>query len=328
MEDHPTNWELKHERPEKIPGWQDTSRLHRLEPGSTDCEGEQCFYYTCKTCMPTLVLDKFNPCYRTELHVVPRASCIKKPALFTPNHGYHGEMVEFYANFLEKVDSLTGIAVSGWSNTAARKIFCSVEKIFEKKIPEQNSQNMALEAELEKILKTWKKQKNPRENLESQKIDRRKRSRSAQKKRTKKKTGLLKRSKSAGSPSNSTTATKNVPRDFEIDWILFNGSTITVVEVGEEGSNEKGSNSKTNATEWKRRHKIVPEKVEQIKKDQIIMNHFLTAVGAPEVTVNYLLVYPNLSLRQINKELLQCGFFEKTTKWKSLVSSFTLQRCR
>ena len=321
MEEHSTKWELKHERPDKIPGCQDMSQLHRLEPRKTDCEGQQCFYYTCKKCMPNLILEKFNPQYETELNIVPRVSATEKPLLFKKDPGYHGEMVEFYANYMERQDSLTGIAVRGWSNTAARKIFNSVDKTFERKNPKQNSQNMGLQKELEEKLKTCKKRKKPREILESQKVVVRRRCRSAQKRRTTEKTGLSERSKSVGSPSNATTATKNVPRDFEIDWILFNGSTITVIEVGEDCSSEEGRNSETNATERKKGHKVVLDKIEQIKKDQIIMNKFLTAVGAPEVTVNYLLVYPNLSMLEIKKDLLQCGFFEKIKNWKSLVKA-------
>ena len=324
MEEHSKKWVQKHEIPEKIPGCQDTSQLHRLEKGKTYCEGKKCFYYTCRQCMPTLILDEFNPGYKTELHVVPRVSSIKKPALFTEDHGYHGEMVEFYANYMERVDSLSGIAVNGWSNQVARKIFDGVEKTFERKNSKQKSQKMESE-ELEKKMETWKKQTKPRENLESEKIVERKRSRSTQKRRTKEKTGLSERSKSVGSPSKATPATKNIPRDFEIDWILFNGSTITVVEVGEEGSNEKGGDLKTNTTEWKKISKIVPEKIKQIKKDQVIMKQLLTAVYAPEVTVNYLLVYPNLSMLEIKKELIQCRFFEKMTKRKTLVNSSRLQ---
>ena len=259
MEEHSTKWELKHERPEKIPGCQDMSQLHRLEPGKTDCEGQQCFYYTCKKCMPNLILEKFNPQYETELNIVPRISATKKPFLFTEDPEYHGEMVEFYANYIEREDSLTGIAVRGWSNTAARKIFNSVDKTFERK-----------------------------------------------------------HYNAIGSP---VKVNNNIPRDFRIDWILFNGSTITVVEVGEDCSSEQGSNSETNATERKTGHKVVRDKIEQIKKDQIIMNEFLTAAGAPEVTVNYLLVYPNLSMLEIEKDLQQCGFFKKIKNWKSLVKA-------
>ena len=318
MEELSIKWELKHERPEKIPGCQDTSQLHRLEPGSTDCDGEQCFYYTCKMCIPKLTLEKFNSKYNTELYVIPRISSIKKPDLFTEHHGYHGEMVEFYANYLERLESLTGIAVNGWSNQAARKIFNSVEKTFEQINPKESSKHLALQ-EIEKKLTTWNKRRKLHKNLEYQTVRTRRRCRSSQIQRTAETTILLERSKSVGSISNATPATKKISRDFEIDWILFNGSTLTVVEVGEEGSREKGSDSKENASEWKR-HKIVPEKIEQIKKYQIIMKSFLSAVGAPDVTVKYLLVYPNLLMREVNTELIQSGFFQKMTKWKPLVN--------
>ena len=320
MEEHSKTWELKHERPEKIPGCQDTSQLHRLDPESTDCKGEECFYYTCKTCMPKLALDTFNPKFETELYVVPRVSSIKKPYLFTEDHGYHGEMVEFYANYLERLDSLTGIAVNGWSNQAARKIFNSVEKTFKQTYPKKSRKHLELEELEKKLITSSKRKKVPtvHTNLESKKF-RERRPRSVQMRRITRKTVTLDRSKSVGSPPNSTPAIKSVTRDFEIDWILFNGSTITVVEVGEEGSSEKESGSKTKATEWEKRHKIVKDKIKQIEKDEIIMKHFLSAVGVPEMNVNYLLVYPNLSLCEVYTELIQCGFFEKKTLWKQLV---------
>ena len=320
MDEHSKTWELKHERPEKIPGCQDTSQLHRLDPGSTDCEGEECFYYTCTTCMPKLALETFNPKFESELYVVPRVSSIKKPNLFTEDHGYHGELVEFYVNYLERLDSLTGIAVNGWSNQAARKIFNSVEKTFEQTYPKKSRKQSELEEELEKKLITWSKPKKVHTfhtNLESKKL-RPRRPRSVQMRPTTKQTVTSERSKSVGSPPNATPAIKSVTRDFEIDWILFNGSTITVVEVGEEGSSEKDSSSKTNATEWEKRHKVVKDKIKQIEKDETIMKHFLSAVGAPEMNVNYLLVYPNLSLREVYTELIRCGFFEKTL-WEELV---------
>ena len=271
-------------------------------------------------CIPKLTLEIFNSKYETELYVVPSVSSIKKPDLFTVNHGYHGEMVEFYANYLERLDSLTGIAVNGWSNQAARRIFNSVEKTFEQINPKKSSKLPALQEELEKKLTTWNKGRKLNKILEPQTFGKRRRSRSSQMRQTAEKTILLERSKSVGFSSNTTPASKKVPRDFEIDWILFNGSTVTIVEVGEDGSREKGSDSKANASEWKR-HKIVPEKIEQIQKDQIIMKNFLSAVGAPDVTVKYLLVYPNLVMREIKTELIQFGFFEKMTKWKPLVNS-------
>ena len=318
MDELSIKWELKHERPEKIPGCQDTSQLHRLEPGSTDCEGGQCFYYTCKMCIPKLTLEIFNSKYKTELYVVPRVSSIKRPDLFSEDHGYHGEMVEFYANYLERLDSLTGIAVNGWSNQAARRIFNSVEKTFEQIYPKRSSKLSALQEELEKKLTIWNKRRKLNKNLEPQTLRARRRCKSSQMRRTAEKTTLSERLKSVGSNSNAIPAAKNVRRGFEIDWILFNGSTVTVVEVGEDGSREKGSDSKENTSEWKR-HKIVPEKIEQIQKDQVIMKSFLSAVGAPDVTVKYLLVYPNLLMREVNTEFIQCGFFEKMSKWKPLV---------
>ena len=126
MDECSGKWAVKHERPEKVPGWQDTSQLYKLEPGEMDCEGEQCFYYTCRTCSVLLALETFIRKYRTELEVIPRPSCISGPALFTEKtspkyHGYHGEVVQFYANFLERVRDLTGVAITGWSNVAAWK---------------------------------------------------------------------------------------------------------------------------------------------------------------------------------------------------------------
>ena len=77
-------------------------------------------------------------------------------------------------------------------------------------------------------------------------------------------------------------------KDFEIDWVLFNGTTITVIEVK---ANNEGSKSSKN----------FKEKVEQLKKDQIIMQHLLEASGCNNVKVNYVIACPNVSINEITE---------------------------
>ena len=235
MDECGSKWAVKHERPEKVPGCQDTSKLHKLEPGDAR---KQCFYYTCRTCSVLLALETSIRKYKTELEVIPRPSRISGPELFTEKtspkyHGYHGEVVQFYANFLERVRNLTGVAINGWSNVAARKIF-------------------------------------------------------------------------------HLGSSEQQPKDFEIDWIIFNGSSITVVEVGEEGVQ----------TGQKEEHPIVKKKLKQIEKDAVIVNNLINAFEIQEeVKINYLIVVPNLSLKQIQDELAKCNFFQRTDQQTRLVQA-------
>ena len=74
-------------------------------------------------------------------------------------------------------------------------------------------------------------------------------------------------------------------KDFEIDWILFNGSTITVIEVK---ANMEDSKSRKN----------FETKVKQIKKDQIVMQRLLKATGCENVKVNYVIACPNASIQE------------------------------
>ena len=76
-------------------------------------------------------------------------------------------------------------------------------------------------------------------------------------------------------------------KDFEIDWILFNGSTITVIEVKERSEKAKGKKKNFEA------------KIDQIKKDKIIMQHLMEVTGTKETRVNYVIACPNVSIKEV-----------------------------
>ena len=64
---------------------------------------------------------------------IPDIGSIKpqKPDMFAENPDYHGEVTEFYANYLRRMGKLNGIAINSWSNKNARKIFMNTEGTFD-----------------------------------------------------------------------------------------------------------------------------------------------------------------------------------------------------
>ena len=92
-------------------------------------------------------------------------------------------------------------------------------------------------------------------------------------------------------------------KDFEIDWILFNGATITVIEVMEESKTSKKDNGKS-----------FKKKLEQIKKDRIIMQHLLEVCGCKNTQINYVIACPNVSIAEVTEGNFlknHTRFFEK-----------------
>ena len=75
-------------------------------------------------------------------------------------------------------------------------------------------------------------------------------------------------------------------KDFEIDWLFFNGSTITVIEVKEMSDKGRGN-------------KNFDKKFKQIKKDRIILEHLLEAAGCRDITVNYVIACPNVAVTEV-----------------------------
>ena len=83
---------------------------------------------------------------------------------------------------------------------------------------------------------------------------------------------------------------KKNTKDFEIDWILCNGATITVIEVMEKCKTSKKDNSKG-----------FTMKLEQIKKDRIIIQHLLEVCGCKNTRVNYVIACPNVSITEVTE---------------------------
>ena len=212
-------WKFKRQRPDKVPGCQDTSWLPTLDEGQLSCEeGQQCYYFSCGKCSPSLALDVFNSRHKTDLEYIPRIPNIESPDPFIKDNKYYkyeGEICELYFKYFAQIEELTGIAFNGWSNLDAQRVFDGVPETFQgTKFPET--------------------------------------------------------------------------KDFEIDWILFNGSTITVIEV------------KAN-TEESRSKKNFETKVKQLKKDQIVIRHLLEATGCENVKVNYVIACPNVSIKEVTE---------------------------
>ena len=127
-------WVIKLGRPYVLPGCQDTSILPELPEGEIDCgECNQCFFYRCRKCLPVLFLDVLVPECRVKMVYIPDIGSIKpqKPDMFAENPDYHGEVTEFYANYLRRMDNLEGVAINSWSNKDARKIFLNTERTFD-----------------------------------------------------------------------------------------------------------------------------------------------------------------------------------------------------
>ena len=68
-------WEFKRQRPDKIPGCQDTSWLPTLDVGQSTCgEGQQCYYFSCGKCSSSVALGMLNSRYKSELEYIPLLS--------------------------------------------------------------------------------------------------------------------------------------------------------------------------------------------------------------------------------------------------------------
>ena len=228
------SWEFKRQRPDKVPGCQDVATLPQLEESETSCgEGQHCFYFSCGKCSSLLALETLNPDYKNRMQYVPRISCIPAPEAFTEDNRYHGEIHEMYRRYFAQISDLRGVAINGWNNKNAKKLFSNVDDTF----------------------RSWEK--------------------------------------------------KQKTKDFEIDWILFNGATITVIEVMEKSK----TSTKDNGNSFKR-------KLEQIKKDRIIIQHLLEVCDCQSTRVNYVIACTNVSITKVTDGIFfknHTRFFEKIT---------------
>ena len=128
-------WVVKQGRPTSVLGHQNTESLPHLPDGAINCgESSQCFYYKCKKCIRDIIFGTLITAdTETELVFIPEVKFIQpqsKYALFKMDPGYHGEVAEVFAGYLSRMENLTGVAINGWSNKEAAKIFTNVEKTF------------------------------------------------------------------------------------------------------------------------------------------------------------------------------------------------------
>ena len=232
-------WTLKNGRPVSIPGCQDMESLHNLKDDEYECgENNFCYYFRCRKCSPQLALDYYlNSEYRQKMIFVPHIDSIKPPKLFstdTTYHGYQGEIIEFVENFLSRISRLTGLALNGWKNDHAKKLFDSVETTFDGK-------------------------------------------------------------------------------NFEIDWIIFNGTSLTVVEIGMRGETEeneksvsgKKGNSKEvcEVSDEKGIQRLISRKIDQVIKDQIVIDCLLKATTCEDIDVNLLAAFPNIPIEEVSRRI-------------------------
>ena len=126
-------WEIKSGRPKSVPGCQNTESRPHLPDGSSKCEDEECFFYRCQKCLPELMLGTLlGANHEKELVFVPPIENIKpkEKDLFEYDPGYHGEIDEFFGNYLQHLTEVKGVAVNRWTNYDAAKVFENVGKTF------------------------------------------------------------------------------------------------------------------------------------------------------------------------------------------------------
>ena len=107
---------------------------------------------------------------------------------------------------------------------------------------------------------------------------------------------------------------ENPPKDFEIDWIILNGSSVTVVEVGMRGETTEKSECTTHGSkdssknrkedELKGMERLISKKLDQIvRKDTQIVQHLLEATRNDNLPVNYVLLLPNVYIDLVRNRI-------------------------
>ena len=189
--------------------------------------------------------------------------------MFEVNCGYQGEVVEFCDNYLSRMTDLKGIAINGWNNRIANFNFDAVEHTFK--------------------------------------------------------------------------GTKwEIFKDFEIDWLVLSGSALTVFEIGMWGETEENpknlkskdkaaapdkekeseenpknlkskdkeavSDKEKESEDTKRVERLISKKIDQMVQNSIILQHLLKATGNQDLSVNYVIFFPNITTELI------CSRVEKLHK--------------
>ena len=93
-------------------------------------------------------------------------------------------------------------------------------------------------------------------------------------------------------------------KNFEIDWILFNGNRITAIEVGRKNTSThytKTDESKSldYAAVRSNLKSMIRKKTYQIIRYEKVVNKLLAATDCENIPVNYLLVFPNLPVEDL-----------------------------
>ena len=129
-----TAWEIKPGRPKSVPGCQNTESRPHLQEGSSKCEeNEQCFFFRCHKCLPDLMLGiLLGANHEEELIFVPSIETItpQNQDLFNYDARNYEEKVECFGNYLQRLTEVKGVAINGWTDKDAVKIFDNLEFTF------------------------------------------------------------------------------------------------------------------------------------------------------------------------------------------------------
>ena len=114
-------------------------------------------------------------------------------------------------------------------------------------------------------------------------------------------------------------------RNFEIDGIILNGDSLTVVEVGMRGKTETRE-GKENCimNEEKGIQGVIADKLKQIVKNRTIVEHLLETTGNQHIQVSYLAFFPNISVANVQAtNATNATGQNATNSWKGRKTIFT-----
>ena len=104
-------------------------------------------------------------------------------------------------------------------------------------------------------------------------------------------------------------------RDFEIDWLVLSGSALTVFEIGMRGETEENPknlkpkdkaaapDNEKESEDTKRMERLISKKIDQMVQNCVILQHLLEATGSQDISVNYVMFFPNITTELIRNRV-------------------------
>ena len=124
-------WNIRSIRPNKVPGSPSLGFFPNERCNDSSPLKRNCYLFDCQKCSTSLALKAFDPAYERGLQCVPRISSIPKPEVFEEVNKYHGEVEELYFKYFAQLSDFANVAINGWSNLDAVKVFKNVDRTFE-----------------------------------------------------------------------------------------------------------------------------------------------------------------------------------------------------